>query len=393
MAQTMAETATYGKIKAILDRLEAGASKEDPPDTRALEVRARYIANRLLTVNPELLPPHMTAVIDSNLDQAAGQINDYLSNRNRPHLRAATEALGKATVNLLSMPTLGSAEDLKEGFADILMSTANSADSMLAAVKKDLDGVAEKVRELESKQSELDTQLQSAKERSDKAIAEYQQQFSDSENQRNIRFEKRIDTLAAEVQGASDRFDAQFDTIRGNFEKEAKAVLDRLNKRDEETQRLAHAMGAKGTSATFQATANKNQWAADWLRGLAIFLLLAAAVTVGITVYHLTKVDPVISGLRLLGAFIVILPATYLARESSKQRAEAVRSRRIEIELASLGPFIETLDEQTKADLKKRLVDTYFGRAFDKIENDEEDSIRLGGTAVDILKVIKGFIK
>lgn len=84
--------------------------------------------------------------------------------------------------------------------------------------------------------------------------------------------------------------------------------------------------------------------------------------------------------------------ATYLARESTRQRTEAIRSRRIELELAALEPFIETLDPEAKGTLRKELVKTYFGRAFDK-ESSDEDSIKLGGSALDFVKTIKGSLK
>ena len=54
--------------------------------------------------------------------------------------------------------------------------------------------------------------------------------------------------------------------------------------------------------------------------------------------------------------------------------------------------LIENLDDATKASLRTKLVDTYFGKAFDKKE-EVQDSIPIGGTMLDVLKTLKELLK
>ena len=94
------------------------------------------------------------------------------------------------------------------------------------------------------------------------------------------------------------------------------------------------------------------------------------------------------TGIRFAAALLFALPATYLARESTRHREEATRSRRIELELTSLGPFIEPLDADIKAELRKTLVDTYFGKAFEN-EHPKDDST----IDISLLKTISSFLQ
>lgn len=57
----------------------------------------------------------------------------------------------------------------------------------------------------------------------------------------------------------------------------------------------------------------------------------------------------------------VALPALYTARESARHRTNADRARQRELELTTLGPFIELLPNDKKAEIRDRLTDRYFG--------------------------------
>jgi hypothetical protein len=174
--------------------------------------------------------------------------------------------------------------------------------------------------------------------------------------------------------------------------KQANDLLELLSKRDEETKALAVAMGATGISASYQSTADKNERAANWLRRATIALLAILVAVVLHTLWNVgtLNIENVLS--RLLAALLVGLPAAYLAHESSRQRVEATRARRIELELTALTPFIENLPADKKEAVRNKLVDTYFGRAFDKVEK-ADDAVPIGGTVVDLVKALSSLAK
>lgn len=66
--------------------------------------------------------------------------------------------------------------------------------------------------------------------------------------------------------------------------------------------------------------------------------------------------------LRFTMAITIAIPAFYAARESARHRSNADHARQTELELASLGPFLETLPEDERIKLIAGLTPEYFGK-------------------------------
>lgn len=61
-------------------------------------------------------------------------------------------------------------------------------------------------------------------------------------------------------------------------------------------------------------------------------------------------------------AVSIALPAIYTARESARHRSNADKAKQTELELASLGPYLETLPSESKEKVIVELSKLYFGR-------------------------------
>ena len=79
-------------------------------------------------------------------------------------------------------------------------------------------------------------------------------------------------------------------------------------------------------------------------------------------------------------AISISVPALYTARESARHRTNADRAKQVELELASLSPFLETLPDDEKDKIISQLTPKYFGILPDdhKVES-----------PVDITKIIE----
>jgi len=75
--------------------------------------------------------------------------------------------------------------------------------------------------------------------------------------------------------------------------------------------------------------------------------------------------------IRLLYAIAITTPAWYAAKESARHRSNADRARQVELELASLGPYIELMPEDKKSSIREELIKTYFGNGFASHEVNE----------------------
>lgn len=392
MANKITDIAAWTTVEKLKKVMEDISEQENMPDTSQLKRQVDFLAERLLRVDVDLAPTPILNDLNSHLTTVHTQMTALASDKNRQHIKQATPSLSTAFQQLMCLPLLGTAEQMEQSFSDVLLDAKQAADISTQSVSTKAKELENIIGKLQEQATGLAAEVQASKARTDSLIAEYQKQFSETESTRTKRFEARLEEVNNDVEELKGRLDSEAAAAREDLATKSEEILELLRRRDRETAALARAMGARGISATFQATANKNQWAADMLRVLAIILLIGMVAIIIVSLWNLPSASLETTLVRFLAAMLISIPATYLARESSHQRAEAVRSRRIEVELAALGPFIEPLDGPEKAELRKKLVETYFGRAFDKDDSDH-DSITLGGNLLDFVKAGKDWFK
>lgn len=392
MANKISEIAAWTTVANLKETMEKIVGQENMPDTSQLKRQVDFVAERLLRVDVDVAPTPILNDLNSHLTTVHTQMTALASDKNRQHIKQATPSLGTAFQQLMSLPLVDTAERMEQSFSDVLLDAKQAADIAMQSVSAKAQELENTIGKLQEQTTSLAGEVQASKSRTDSLIAEYQKQFSEAESARSKRFETRLEEINKEIEELQEGLDSEAREAREGIAAKSEELLKLLHRRDQETTALARAMGARGISATFQATANKNQWAADILRVLAITLLIVMVGLIIVALWNSPDANLETTLVRFLAAILISIPATYLARESSHQRAEAVRSRRIEVELAALGPFIEPLDGPEKAELRKNLVETYFGRAFDKDEADNQ-TITLGGNLLDFVKVGKDWFK
>lgn len=395
MANKITESAAWAAVEKLKEAFKAISGQEGLPDAEQLSQLGRqldFIAERLLRADPDLAPAQPMQELGSHLNGAHSQVTALASNHNRQHLKQAAAHMSAAIQYVMSLPLVDSAERMQQGFSDILVDAKQAADIVVDSISDRSEELENTIRRLQEQATSLEADVKSTKERTDAVVAEYQKQFSDNENTRAKRFEDQLKKVNEQSESFKARLEQDASTARDELAEKAKSLLEMMQAREAEIRALARAMGASGVSTTFQATANSNERAANLLRFLAIVLLLSMVAIIGGALWKSHTVSLETTLIRFLAAMLISIPATYLARESAHQRAEAVRSRRIEVELAALGPFIEPLEGEEKAELRKKLVETYFGRAFDKEESDGE-AILLGGSLLDFVRAGKEWLK
>lgn len=94
--------------------------------------------------------------------------------------------------------------------------------------------------------------------------------------------------------------------------------------------------------------------------------------------------------IRLIYAIVITAPAWYAAKESARHRSNADRARQTELELASLGPFIELMDREKKDQILEELTKRYFGNQVPAHTSEPPiDVQKLMKLAVDLVKAAK----
>ncbi|NPD75564.1 hypothetical protein, partial [Oceanispirochaeta sp. M1] len=239
--------------------------------------------------------------------------------------------------------------------------------------KKLIDESLLNIEQLENKINEKDTEIdelnqtfytefESVKEETKNFKDDFfkvQKEFFDNQI---IDYEERIKLLENEIIEKSDK------------------ILLLLNNKNEEAIRLVGLVADSAITGNYQRIANENKISANRLRNTALALMAILSVLLVYAVWDIssTNFDWKRSLIRIIAAAALSYPATYAARESSKHRKIEIRNRRIELELASINPFIEFLEDANKKSIKEELVGKYFGNDTNDLSvDDKNDEVSL----------------
>jgi len=110
--------------------------------------------------------------------------------------------------------------------------------------------------------------------------------------------------------------------------------------------------------------ANQERVSANILRVVAIVFMIAGVVVIGTVVFNISKTgfDWKLILSRIGVTITILIPAFYAARESDKHRQREIKNRKMELELASIGPYLELLPDEKKIELKSALTEKLFGQ-------------------------------
>lgn len=306
------------------------------------------------------------------------------------------------------------------------------------------NAIQERLNTLESGITEQATRLEAQKNRFDALITDQQAKFGDEQVKRNEEFsarqkdkEKEFTAFIAEsnksLKLATDQAtlhlkaldDARaslltsHETWRESAEQSLLATLEEA-KTAHSLQQEAHTNSAKellqhiqghlnrakkivgligntGMTGHFQKVANRELWTAEIFRFLAVAFFIALVLGVWWVVKDIgaDEFSWEIALFRVGVALALLAPAIYCAKESSRHRRVENRNRRIELELASIGPYLETIPEDKAQHVIEQLAKQYFGnQSPDETLPPEDFPVRLRSKdVVQILDLLAKFGK
>lgn len=230
--------------------------------------------------------------------------------------------------------------------------------------------------------NQLNEALLSQKNEALAVNARMQQEFSEAETKRNAAFIEKINEINSTAEQA-----------RSNLSTAAKNSLDALAKNEQDARKIVQVVGNIGTTANFQKIAEDEAKQANFWRWVT-FGLFALGIAVAIkTFIKFLDAEPTpehawSAAIRLLYAIAVTTPAWYAAKESARHRTNSDTAKRTELELASLGPFIELMPEDKKVSIREALVQKYFGNGV-KPHEIEPAGNELKDFALEAIKAMK----
>lgn len=270
------------------------------------------------------------------------------------------------------LPALGDAESRHAEAVTELQERTAEATATTELIKDVLQGANQTIdTRLGAEGSETSRLLADASARIDQAIASGERQF---ELQRDTAQQQHEDERKSIVQYGEE-------VVRQGDE-----VLTELRKR------LAIA-GDESLSAAYGNRADEEDTAANWMRKLALVFGVIAAIVTGAEVLvqlldDSAKTSWALVPVKLAGALVLGGIAAYCGRESSRHRQFGQQLRIAQLELHNIGPYLAELDPPRRADVKERLVETFFGKSLTTAEPDGPTAAASADQLLEILRLI-----
>lgn len=361
----------------------------------------KYIQDRLKLTLPVLVPIAELNAISTEIETAFTQINSFLGNNNIGHLTNADANFNSTITRTRNLPLPFSKNDF-----NFSKSIANFEKLVKAKYKQLEDENSELKNELKTIQTDLNSKQLEITKISDLLSAKnteinnlnstFQTNFNNIQTTASQNIENDRKIFRAEITKDREVFRKEIDDKINNIDIDTSESVKNINTKLEEAKKLVNVIGNVGVTGNYQNIANEHKKSANLWRFLAILFMtiLSALLVYAIWDVSSANYDWVKSLIRVIAAAALSYPATYAARESSKHRKLETVNRKLELELASLTPFIEMLPEEKKREIKAKLVEKYFGNHFDIFEdkNEKSEELSLGGFE-KILKAILPFFK
>lgn len=412
--ETFTNHPVFEKLEQLNNALTAEGAKEKfaNENLHFFETALHYIKDRLKLTLPILVQEAEMTSLSSEIEAGTAQLNSFLGNNNIGHVNNATNNINSAINRVKNLPfplTKGDFDFAKsitgfqrlaqEGYKSLeeangkLQEALKSTETDLLTKKQQIESLekllAEKETEIKNALSKHSTEFETQKSKSAADIEEEKKKFNTS--------------IEADRKGFKEKFDADNEGYKKTFsdtkialDNQSKQIVDDLNSKLNEAKNIVNIIGNVGVTGNYQKIANQHKWSAEIFRGIALFFMILMS---GLLIWSILDLS---SGefnlykslVRILAAAVLTYPAVYASRESTRHRNLETKNRNLELELASIGPFIELLPEDKKQKIKEDLVNKYFGHnsttLTDKSEEGEDVSINL---LEKLLKALLPFIK
>lgn len=388
---------TLGLLLARRENDEFGMSSiiEDRALSRSRDrifAVASLVDNGLKATPDALISIPLLDQMDSHWRVVLSEVQSFGDEEGANHLRAAALYIDSHIQPLLSTLLLGSSNDAKAaGFPEMMREQAKYAEQTLNNYKQmselsitQVEHIGTEVYHIKEWIREAGATLMQQKIDVENAVSRFQQAFEEGEAKRALASARLLEVFREDAQAREDESKTQ--TLNH---------VEYLREQKAEAARLVELIGEIGVTGNYQKIADKEKKEADFWRWGAVAFFGAGVVLAFATFFaHWQDEVTVESALsilvKLLYAVIITTPAWYAAKESARHRTNADRARQAELELASIGPFIELMPEAKKVEIREHLSKLYFGRS---VESHNVESFIDGKTfkemMIEIVKAIK----
>lgn len=353
-----------------------------------------YIVDRLKLSLPVLINEPELVQLSSEVEAGTAQINAFIGNSNIGHLTNAANNFYSALNRTRNLPFPLSKSDFNfsksvVSFQQAVKNNYEALDNIFLKLQEELKATQEDLATKQIQISSLEKALSDKQTEIQNVLLNYNAEFEALKMHANSTVEterkKFIENFDADRKAFTDLINADKETYKTGFEtqklsleKQSSEVIEGLQIQLSEAKKIVNIVGDVGITGNYQIIANQHKSDANLFRWVTLAIMTVMSGLIVWSIIELSDKDFDIykSLVRIIAAAVLTYPAIYASRESTKHRNLETKNRNLELELASIGPFIELLPEDTKQKIKEVLVSKYFGKSEDQDNaKTEDDSI------------------
>jgi len=255
------------------------------------------------------------------------------------------------------------ATEISRRFAQSLGGRVRGVENQMKAVEERVAQTSEQTTaqtdEVKHRLDELRAESDAAKERVDGLIGEQDTKFTEAQEERRKRFDDALDDAKASLSKTEEEVEERKDL-----------AVQRMEAIEEDLSNTAAALGGRASAMGHGKESDEQAKRAFWWSVAAIVLLLAAAVIpIGAGILKAKQSPESVLGKAVI-AVILGGVAGYAAGIARHHRERGATARRLELEMASFGPFIAPLDPSDQKDLRGAIVWRFYGPQVEPQEPD-----------------------
>jgi hypothetical protein len=242
-------------------------------------------------------------------------------------------------------------------------------DELRTQAQADVESRNEAVASFDQHHSEITGRLDEAVRRMDAAIGQFSEQFTAAQAERVERFGQELEEARTQLRAAGESL-LQLGTQQQEIQKaDAQEHLDRLSGILDKANEVYKVLGETVAAGHYGTVADEQKSAADHWRLVAVGAGALAVIAACVGLFLSSRFAPFDAEHTTLkfGVSLGLLAlAGYCAQQSSDHRQRERIARELQVALATVDPYIATLDPPDQAEIRLALA----RRAF------------LGGTAI-----------
>ena len=386
-------------IEELIKCVDSFDGSEDPEivqEFSRIKQAAELARSVLDQVDPVLVPLAPLTAMNKYISTANTHLNTYISSATSDQLAAAQTNIDNMLVqlgNIIVPRSSADLENLKESAKSYRRSLTKNA-QILNKQTTEVQATADSVR---SSLTGLKDDINLQKARLDDAIARFEKQFSENQNERlesyqsnetvrKSKFDETIDLYTQKL----DEIDNKIAQVAGDgantLEIAASDLTKKIRLELDKAQKLVGIIANTGMAAGYQKVADsKGKSASRWncTAGLSWVGLIGYAVWASFATFggSLPFIDGAISAdiggvtakvqnmdvdwtafaSRLFVATAFGLFAAFATKRGAQNQKFEHKARQMQLELASVGPFLAELPKEKQHTIKEEVARKYFG--------------------------------